>query len=41
VDKNDPEKFWPFIYKTWIAQGIIIGVLFVLILVFQKRKDIT
>ncbi|MGW8226413.1 MAG: ATP-binding cassette domain-containing protein, partial [Anaerolineales bacterium] len=41
VDKNNPEKFWPFIYKTWIAQGVIIGVLFILILVFQKRKDIT
>jgi ABC-type multidrug transport system ATPase subunit len=39
VDKNNPEKFWPFIYKTWMAQGIIIGVLFVLILIFQKRKD--
>ena len=41
VDKNNPEKFWPFIYRTWIAQGIIISVLFILILIFQKRKDIT
>ena len=41
VDKNNPSKFWPFIYKTWIAQGIIIGVLFFLILILQKRKDIT
>jgi hypothetical protein len=41
VDKNNPEKFLPFIYKTWIAQGIIIGVLFFLILILQKRKDIT
>jgi hypothetical protein len=41
VDKNNPGKFWPFIYKTWIAQGIIIGVLFFLILILQKRKDIT
>jgi hypothetical protein len=40
VNRDDPEQFWPFIYKTWVAQGTIIGVLFVAILILQKRKDI-
>jgi hypothetical protein len=40
VNKENPDEFWPFIYQTWIAQGIIISVLFVAILVLQKRKDI-
>jgi ABC-type multidrug transport system ATPase subunit len=40
VDKDNPKKFWPFIYKTWIAQGVIISVLFFAILILQKRKDI-
>jgi putative flippase GtrA len=39
VDKDNPEKFWPFIYKTWIAQIVIISVLFFAILILQKRKD--
>ncbi len=40
VDKDNPDKFWPFIYKTWIAQGVIISILFFAILILQKRKDI-
>jgi ABC-type multidrug transport system ATPase subunit/pSer/pThr/pTyr-binding forkhead associated (FHA) protein len=39
VDKNNPDKFWPFIYRTWIVQGVIISVLFFAILLLQKRKD--
>jgi ABC-type multidrug transport system ATPase subunit len=39
VDKDDPQKFWPFIYRTWIAQIVIISVLFFAILILQKRKD--
>ncbi len=41
VNKDNPDEFWPFIYKTWVAQGIIISILFVAILVLQKRKDIS
>jgi hypothetical protein len=26
---------------TWIAQGVIISILFVAILILQKRKDVT
>ncbi len=40
VDKDNPDEYWPFIYETWIAQGAIIGVLFVAILFLQKRKDV-
>jgi ABC-type multidrug transport system ATPase subunit/predicted component of type VI protein secretion system len=39
VDKSDPDQFWPFVTGTWIAQAVIIGILFVSILVIQKRKD--
>lgn len=39
VDKEDPEQFWPFLTNTWIAQGVIIALLFASILVVQKRKD--
>ena len=39
VDQEDPDQFWPFIFNTWVAQGIIIGVLFVAILALMKRKD--
>jgi ABC-type multidrug transport system ATPase subunit/pSer/pThr/pTyr-binding forkhead associated (FHA) protein len=40
VDKDDPAVFWPFLIKTWVAQGVIIGILFVGILILQKRKDV-
>lgn len=39
VDQEDPDQFWPFILNTWVAQGIIIGILFVGILALMKRKD--
>jgi hypothetical protein len=39
VDKDDPEVFYPWIIRTWVAQVIIILVYFVAILVLMKRKD--
>jgi ABC transport system ATP-binding/permease protein len=39
VNKNDPAIFWPWLFKAWTAQLIIIGVYFALILVIFKRKD--
>jgi ABC-type multidrug transport system ATPase subunit/predicted component of type VI protein secretion system len=39
VDKENPDQFWPFIINTWVAQGVIIGTLFIAILVLMKRKD--
>jgi putative flippase GtrA len=40
VDKDNPDVFWPFIFKTWAAQLLIISVLFGGILILQKRKDV-
>lgn len=39
VDKNNPDVYPRTIYETWVAQSIIIAVLFGLILLLQKRKD--
>jgi ABC-type multidrug transport system ATPase subunit/pSer/pThr/pTyr-binding forkhead associated (FHA) protein/uncharacterized membrane protein len=39
VDTSDTNNLITWISKTWIAQLIIIGVYFVLILLFIKRKD--
>jgi ABC-type multidrug transport system ATPase subunit len=40
VDKNDASAYWSKILTTWTAQGIYSGVMFVVILVLQKRKDV-
>jgi hypothetical protein len=40
VDKNDPAAYWGVIGQTWIAQSFIIGLLFIFILILQKRKDV-
>ncbi len=40
VDKNDPTLYYPKIIGTWFAQLVYSGVLFVLILILQKRKDV-
>jgi hypothetical protein len=39
VDKEDTTAFWEKIGWAWLAQGLIIIVLFILILVSMKRKD--
>lgn len=39
VDQNNPDVYPSTIYRTWVAQAIIIAVLLGLILVAQKRKD--
>ena len=41
VDKDDNVAFGRMIVSTWAAQLIISGVLFVLILLLIKRKDVT
>lgn len=40
VNKNDSAAYWGTLLRTWIAQSMIIGVLFVAILLLQKRKDL-
>lgn len=40
VNKEDDAAYWGTITTTWIAQLFIIGVLFVAILILQKRKDV-
>ncbi|HEY46150.1 MAG TPA: FHA domain-containing protein [Anaerolineae bacterium] len=39
VDKNDSQAFWSKILTTWIAQGVIIAVLLLGVLLMVKRKD--
>jgi len=41
VDKEDSLAYWMKIIKTWLAQLIIILILFGAILYLQKRKDVT
>lgn len=40
VNKEDPNIFWPWLFKAWIAQIIIIGVFIGVILIMIKRKDV-
>jgi hypothetical protein len=39
VNKEDTPAFWEKVGKAWLAQGLIITVLFFLILLSMKRKD--
>ncbi|MFW6184914.1 MAG: ATP-binding cassette domain-containing protein, partial [Chloroflexota bacterium] len=39
VDKEESGAYYGTLFRTWLAQAIIIGVLFAGILVVQKRKD--
>ncbi|MCC6191128.1 MAG: FHA domain-containing protein [Anaerolineales bacterium] len=40
VNKEDALAYWPKILTTWFAQGIYSSLLFITILVLQKRKDV-
>jgi len=40
VNKEDSLAYWGKLFKTWIAQSMIILVLFVGILLLQRRKDV-
>ena len=40
VNKEDPEEYWPWLFKTWLAQLIIISIYIALILYLIKRKDV-
>ena len=40
VDKDDPEKYYPWLFNTWIAQVNISIVYIVIILFLVKRKDV-
>jgi hypothetical protein len=39
VDTSNPQKFWPKILNTWIAQGVIISLFFIGTLTLIKRRD--
>ena len=41
VNKEDGSAYWGTLLRTWLAQSIIIGFLFVGILILQKRKDLS
>jgi ABC-type multidrug transport system ATPase subunit/pSer/pThr/pTyr-binding forkhead associated (FHA) protein len=41
VNKRDTTAYISKVVGTWIAQGVIISILFVAILILQKRKDAT
>jgi hypothetical protein len=40
VDQGNDGAYWGTLTTTWVAQGAIILILFGLIVVLQKRKDI-
>ncbi len=40
VDKEDTAAYYSTLFTTWGAQGIIMGILFIAVLVLQKRKDV-
>jgi ABC transport system ATP-binding/permease protein len=40
VNKKDPLIYFPWLFKTWIAQLLIVAVYFVVILILIKRKDV-
>jgi len=40
VNKNNPQEFWPWLTRTWVAQGVLIGVYFIIILFLIKKKDV-
>jgi ABC-type multidrug transport system ATPase subunit/pSer/pThr/pTyr-binding forkhead associated (FHA) protein len=40
VNKNDPNIYFPWLFKTWLAQVEIVAVYFLVILYLIKRKDI-
>jgi hypothetical protein len=40
VNKENPDEYWPWLFRTWVAQSIIILVYFVVILFLIKRKDV-
>ncbi|MCI0394192.1 MAG: FHA domain-containing protein [Chloroflexi bacterium] len=41
VDKTNPVAYWGTLLTTWVAQLVISFILFVSILILQKRKDVT
>jgi hypothetical protein len=40
VNKEDPDIFWPWLFRAWRAQAILIAIYFVIILFLIKRKDV-
>jgi len=40
VDKSDPKIYYPWLFNMWYAQGILMVLYFVIILVFVKLKDV-
>jgi hypothetical protein len=40
VNKNDPKIYFPWLFKTWLAQVEIVAVYFLVILYLIKRKDV-
>ena len=40
VDKKSADIYYPWLFRTWIAQGEIVAAYFVIILLLIKRKDI-
>jgi hypothetical protein len=41
VDKDNPKEFWPWLFRAWIAQGVIVFVYILGILALIKRKDVS
>ncbi len=40
VDKSNPKIYYPWLFKTWIAQAILVAAYFTICLILVKRKDV-
>lgn len=40
VNKRDPNIYFPWLFKTWIAQVILVMAYFIVILILMKMKDV-
>jgi ABC-type multidrug transport system ATPase subunit/pSer/pThr/pTyr-binding forkhead associated (FHA) protein len=40
VNKSDPKIYFPWLFRTWIAQLEIVAVYYIVILILIKRKDV-
>jgi hypothetical protein len=40
VDKSNPKIYYPWLFKTWIAQTILVAAYFIICLILVKSKDV-
>ena len=40
VDKDNPKTYYPWLFRMWYAQGILMAIYFCIILILVKMKDV-